>query len=228
MPSKYAVFDTEGTGLFDYSKPAHVEGQPRLCSIAVRLIDGENVTAREFLVKPDGWVNEGEALAVNGLTMERLNAEGVPVAEVLDFYTQIILDGYILVAYNAQHDTKVMRAEFRRLERDDLFTRTPNICLMHGTARYWADQGEVYKTQKLGIMLQKFGIEHNDAHTAGGDADGAMALFVKLRELGALPEAKVHFAKNRPVDDGTPATPKPARKRAAKPAKVQADDQIPE
>ena len=226
MPSKYIVFDTEGTGLFDYSKPAHVEGQPRLCSIAMRLIDGDTITKRDFLIKPDGWVNEGEALAVNGLTMERLNAEGVPLAGVLDEYVGYIEQGYILAAYNAQHDTKVMRAELRRAERDDLFTRTPNICLMHGSARYWADQGETYKTQKLGMMLEKFGIDHIDAHTAGGDADGALAIFLKLREANALPEAKVHFAKNRPTDDGTPAKPKAARR--PKTGKVQADDQIPE
>ena len=33
---KYAVIDTETSGLFDFSKPAEAEGQPRLASLAIK------------------------------------------------------------------------------------------------------------------------------------------------------------------------------------------------
>ena len=36
---KYVVIDTETSGLFDFSKPADAEGQPRLASLAMVFLD---------------------------------------------------------------------------------------------------------------------------------------------------------------------------------------------
>lgn len=35
----YAVFDTEGTGLFDYKQPADAKGQPRMASLAILYVN---------------------------------------------------------------------------------------------------------------------------------------------------------------------------------------------
>lgn len=39
---KYLIIDTETTGLFDFSKPADGEGQPRLAQICMIEWDGES------------------------------------------------------------------------------------------------------------------------------------------------------------------------------------------
>ena len=43
----YAVIDTEGSNLFDFSKPADAEGQPRLAELAIIYADSEFNIERE-------------------------------------------------------------------------------------------------------------------------------------------------------------------------------------
>lgn len=134
--SKFVVVDTEGNGLFRYDLPADAEGQPRLAALAMIFLNESLEIEREWvrLVKPDGWVMSAEAEAINGLSMDRLNAEGVPIAEVLEAYTAAINDGYVVAAHNAQFDCKALRGALRLAGMDDLFERTPNFCTMRKSA----------------------------------------------------------------------------------------------
>ncbi len=141
---KYAIIDCETNGLPDYKKPADDPCQPRLAALGIILVDVKRSalplpgpaleivveSEHEFLVKPDGWKMTAGAQAVNGLTDERLEAEGSPVALCLGFYTGAILAGRVVVAYGAQHDCKILRGECRRRELPDLFEQTKNVCLM--------------------------------------------------------------------------------------------------
>lgn len=202
---KYAIIDTETSGLFDFSKPADAEGQPRLAHIAMFLIneDGEITREIDLHINPDGWSidPESEAARVNGLTQDFLEKHGVPVSEVLDEYNQIIDDGYVIAAYNAQFDTKVMRAELRLADRDDKFETTPNICLMRACVdicKIPKMRGRGWKFPKLIEACEHFKVELSGAHNARNDAMAALEIFRKLKELDALPAPKVHFAKNKP------------------------------
>ena len=111
----YCILDTETSGLFDFSRPADAEGQPRLASIAMLLADdGLNlVAATSVLIRPDGWEMSREAEAVNGLSQALLNEHGVPICGVLSTYENALRSGDIVVAHNAQFDTKVMRGPVR-------------------------------------------------------------------------------------------------------------------
>jgi DNA polymerase-3 subunit epsilon len=201
---KYAVIDTETSGLFDFRKPADDPGQPRLAQLAIilveRIVEGELLATStlEFFVKPDGWEMQPEATAKNGLTTERLNEIGVPVANVLDVYQKVVEDGWIIVAFNAQYDTKVMRGEFRRAARDDLFEKTPNICVMRGAQKHGIKNSKGRGFPSLHDVCAHLGIGCEEAHNALHDAQAAFEVFSKLDELGALPEPAVHFAKNPP------------------------------
>lgn len=202
--SKYVVIDTETSGLFDFSKPADAEGQPRLAQLAMIFL-GEDLAEEntvELFIKPDGWELPPEASAVNGLTTEFLNEKGIPVAEALTQYAKAIDDGYIVVAFNAQYDTKIMRGEMRRAAVDDRFERAPNICVMRAAinvCKVPKAKGGGYKFPKLLEACVHFGIESMEAHSAMGDAKSALAIFRELHKLNALPEATVHFAKNPPM-----------------------------
>ncbi len=200
----HMVFDTETTGLFNFKLPADDPSQPRLASAAFLICDeaGEEIDAHKFYVRLEGWGMPAEAGAINGLTTEFLCEKGIPVCEVLDFYQEHIEAGRIVSAYNAQFDLKMMRSEFRRAGRDDLFERTPNLCLMRNLDPYGADglcinRGFV----KLSVACEFFGIVNEDAHDALSDARAARGILARLIRDGRLPEAKVHFAKNPPVRD---------------------------
>lgn len=197
---KYAIIDTETSGLFDFRKPADADGQPRLAQLAI-ILANEDLTEIEeidFYVKPDGWELDEEAAKVNGLTPEYLMEHGVPVVEVIDAYAKLIDDGIIIAAYGAQFDTKIMRAEMRRAGVDDRFEETRNFCLMR------AHMGKVVKQSgkrgwpKLSDVCVHYGIANEDEHNAIGDARVCLEILRRLHAADEIPEAKVHYAKNRP------------------------------
>lgn len=221
---KYVVFDTESNGLFDYSKPADADGQPRLASVCFITADaeGNKLDKQTIYVKPDGWSIDGtEASEVNGLTDAILNEKGVPVSDVLDIWNGFIDAGLIMAAYNAQHDTKFMRAESRRAGRPDRFEETPNTCLMKAMKAY-KDQGAPlnnFGTCKLQVACEWFGFEETknlDWHDADADTEAALLVMQRLIKDGNLIDPGVRYAKNKPETpqkgpqggiDGSPATP---------------------
>jgi DNA polymerase III subunit epsilon len=201
MSPGFVVIDTETSGLFDFSKPADADGQPRLAHLAMITLDAElnEIAAADYFVKPDGWVMGDEAQRVNGLTMEFLAEKGLPISEVLAIYIEAIDKGFVVVTFNAQFDTKVMRGELRRAGIDDRFERTPNICVMRALTDVCCipkANGRGFKFPKLSQAMAHFGIEQRGAHSADGDARAALELFRKLRELAKCPEPAVHFAKD--------------------------------
>lgn len=202
--SNYLCIDTETSGLFDFSKPADAPGQPRLAHVSMIWLndDLEQIEEQDFYIKPEGWMMEAGASAVNGLTTEMLMEKGEPIAKVLDVYELAIKNGRVVVAFNAQFDTKVMRAELRRAGRDDLFEETPNICTMReltGVCKIPKKSGNGYKFPKLSEACAHFKLVQGKQHTATDDNRMNAELLRKLRWLKLMPEPAVHFARNRPV-----------------------------
>lgn len=190
---KYIIEDTEGSGLFDFKKPADAVGQPRLASIGLIMVD-ENFQieeAYERLIKPDGWTfdNNSEAAKVNGLTHERLMAEGVPVRDVLRIYGAAIDDRRIVIGFNVMHDLKQLRSELRIAGYPDRFMQTRYICAMQGCRKAVDARG--VKGQKKAPRLEEackfFGIEQQSAHGAFSDAKDVLEIMRKLRERGEMP-----------------------------------------
>lgn len=205
MPG-YFAFDTEGSGLFKYkdaegkSIPADDPGQPRLAEFAGIYLDEDFNREGDvhFYVKPNGWEMEPEATEVNGLTTSFLEEFGQPVQLSLQAYTDAIRSGRAVIAFNAQHDCKQMRAEFRHAGQDDMFMITKNICVMrasHGLGIVKANGKKGFP--QLSDVVAHFGIEMPEAHNALDDARAAGEIARHLKMLEMLPEAAVHLAKNR-------------------------------
>ena len=198
----YAVIDTETSGLFNFALPADAEGQPRLAHLAMIFVDAylQEETVVDLLVKPEGWTMPPEVAAINHLPNELLLEKGLPVAHVLQAYTDAVDRGRIIVCHNAQYDTKIMRGELRRAGMDDRFERTPNICTMRALTdicQIPKANGKGFKFPKLSEAMAHFKIEQHGAHSAGGDARSALELFRKLKELGLCPEPSVNYAKEK-------------------------------
>ena len=203
MDPKFLVFDTETTGLFDFKLPADDPSQPRLAAVAFILADetGTEIFAVKRYIKPDGWEMPAEAQAINGLSTEFLDTNGVPVVTVLDEYQGHIESGLITVAFNAQFDSKVMRAEFRRAGRPDLFEQTPNVCMMRGLSPYGKEGLPIMRGfVKLKEACAYFGFDLTDAHDAMADAQAARQILARLIADDRLPEAKIHYARKRPAE----------------------------
>lgn len=205
---RYAVIDTESSGLFDFAKPAHEEGQPRLASLAIITVSETATDATteihraNYFIRPEGWEMKPEVTAINGLTTDFLRANGRPIKDVLEIYSALIADGYIVAAFNAQFDTKMLRGELRRAGMPDLFEQTPNICLMRActpVCKVPKKTGAGYKFPKLAEACAFFGIVQPAAHSAMGDADSAKAILVELYKLNLVPVPEVHYAKERPA-----------------------------
>ncbi len=221
----YAIIDTEGSGLFQYDKPADAEGQPRLASLAIIFADADFNIEREYhaFVRPDGWVMPEETTKIHGLTQDFLNEKGIPVTEVLSEYQNAVLAGRIIVAHNSQHDLKQLRAEFRRAGMDDLFEKTPNVCTMRdGTAVCKippnGNRGG-YKWPKLSEAAVFFHIEEMGDHSALNDARVCLKIAQKLHALGKLSTPEVHYA-----SDKNPAKPKDAPSRPRRPRPVEDEE----
>jgi DNA polymerase III epsilon subunit-like protein len=231
MSDRYIVMDVETSGLADFSKPADAEGQPRLAHLALIYLDSEFNVERDYdvLIKPDGWTLEAGAAAVNGLTCERLLADGIPVVDALLEYTKAVETGRVVVAFNAVFDTKVMRGELRRAGMDDMFMKTRNICVMRAMTDVcqipYANDRAGFKFPKLAEALAHIGSMSftEDAHTAMADARGALEIMRWLAKNQMLSEPGIHLAKKRPD-----LVPTPPRRSAAKAPPALATDEIPQ
>jgi DNA polymerase III epsilon subunit-like protein len=199
----YLVLDCETSGLFDFAQPADAPGQPRLASLALVFLDDTLAAGRivHHFIRPDGWTMSPEVTAINGLTTEFLMEHGKPIKEVLAEYSGHVLCGAVVVAFNAQFDTKVLRGELRRAGLPDLFEATRNICVMRACApvcRVPKKTGSGYKFPKLAEACTFFGITNTGAHSALGDALAAAEILRHLAKANLLPAPEVHYAKAKP------------------------------
>lgn len=187
----YAVADTETSGLFDYKKPADAEGQPRMAQLALCVLAEDLSIARHvsFLIRPDGWVMEdGEALEKHGLSHARLEAEGVPIAEALAAYNELLDGGHTVVGFNVAFDLKMLRAELRRAGLPDRYLTTQSIDCMRPMANVIkAATGAKYKPPKLvEAYAHWFPGGFDGAHDALADARATAAIFAHLVQSGEL------------------------------------------
>lgn len=205
----YLVIDTETTGLFDFKQPADAPGQPRLAHVNMIRCDkdGNAIKTLDFIIDGADWTEEDFAAVEhpdnpNDVTRAKMQAHGVPVRRALSAYVEAINNGDIVVAYNAQYDTKVMRAELRRAEMPDMFEGTPNICVMKSMTnicRIPHPKGwRSFKWPNLAEALEHLGITLENAHSAGADTEGARQVMQYLIQNDRLPEPSVKYAKQKP------------------------------
>jgi DNA polymerase III subunit epsilon len=215
-PRGYMILDLENSGLFLFNEvidgkkvsvPADDPRQPRLAELGIIFTDSAFRYEREYtsLVKRDGWSMTAGATEVNGITDERLDREGRPLAEVLQVYTNGILgEGRHVITYHAQNDTKQLRGELRRVGMDDLFEVTLNTCAMRSV------QGAKLGIKKLNgkggyprlvDVCAHFGLpQEPEPHSAINGCRALLPVVCKLHELGALIPSAVHRSAHKQED----------------------------
>lgn len=203
---KYLAIDTESNGLFRHRDeagkvvPSDADGQPHMAELAMVYLDDDFTSTMEqqFYFRPTGWEMTAEATAINGLTTDFLKEFGEDMRPALDAFTAAVGDGRVVIAFNAQHDLRMMRASLRRSEMDDLFMLCKNICVMRGCHPLGIQKANGKGGfPQLADACRHFDIVMPEAHNALDDARAAAEIARHLRRLEMLPEAMVHLAKNR-------------------------------
>lgn len=110
------VFDTETTDLLDFKLDLlHEDQKARVCQLGAALVDSETrevVDQMECLIKPDGWDEIAPAaFEAHGITIERCEAEGIPMAEALSRFNEMKARAHVRVAFNLNFDKRMMARE---------------------------------------------------------------------------------------------------------------------
>jgi DNA polymerase III epsilon subunit-like protein len=190
------VFDTETTGLPDFSKPADDPCQPRMIQLAAQLYDADRelVGVAHHLVRPDGWEMPAELAEKmgHGLTQNRLLADGVPVAKALEAWAPLHDRADVLVGFGVDFDLKILRGELRRAGMEDRYGAVAKCCVMRACRSLceipMPSGRNGFKLPKLteavAILLKR---DLTDAHNAMADCAATADLFYYLVRIGKGP-----------------------------------------
>lgn len=135
---RFAIYDTETTGLPDWKQPSDAPHQPHLTDLCCILVsrEGEVIESMEALVRPDGWIIPADVEELTGLTTDFLTINGIPEIEALAMFGQIHKKADVRVAHNVSFDDRIMRIGIKRYFGDapaDRFKEKPVYCTANST-----------------------------------------------------------------------------------------------
>ncbi len=178
----YLIFDTETTGLPQWSSPSDHPDQPHIVDIAWTLYgaDGSEIERFDAIINPGpGVIIPDDTIALHGITTERAYDEGISPAEMWGRFTDVIARAEVLSAFNATFDIRMMRITAARLTGDKWENPLEKFCTMYGAAKHLKR-----KATNLTVTLRDlFGEDHPDAHRARPDCDAAARIFFHLKAM---------------------------------------------
>ena len=181
-------FDTETTGVpLNYkASSSDTKNWPRLVQLAWVLTDeeGNRIHTGNLIVKPEGFIIPTDATRVHGITMQRANEEGVPLAEVIEQFKADLDVATYIVGHNIEFDKKIMGAEMIRLGMKDIMDSKKSYCTMQSSINFCKILGKYgYKYPKLQELYRKlFETEFDNAHDAMSDIEATEKCFWELRK----------------------------------------------
>jgi DNA polymerase III epsilon subunit-like protein len=176
------ILDTETTGIPKWDLPADHEQQPRMAQLAATLVDSEArvVEAINKYVLPDTWSdyvrdprNCAEAFAVNGLSLEFLEANGEPLETVLEEYDRLVDDCELIVGFSLAFDQKIVRGEQRRTGRDDRYGFRPTFDVQYPIRQHLG----VKSIKLIEAVPQLLERDPTEPHKAHGDVADTVDLY---------------------------------------------------
>jgi DNA polymerase-3 subunit alpha len=182
----FLIFDTETTGLpTNWNAPlTDFNNWPRVVQLAWQLHDaqGKLITAKSFIVKPDGFTIPFNAEKVHGISTDRALKEGVPITDVAMAFLEDVNATAFLAGHNIEFDINVMGCELLRLgmpnyleEKKSLDTKelATDFCAIPG------GKGGKFKWPTLTeLHLKLFGEKFEEAHDAAYDVSATGKCFL--------------------------------------------------
>ncbi|MGB1100055.1 MAG: DNA polymerase III subunit alpha, partial [Flavobacteriales bacterium] len=189
------IYDTETTGLpRDWNAPiSDSDNWPRLVQLAWQLHDanGKLLSRGNRIVQPDGFTIPYNSTKIHGITTERAQAEGMPLAEVAAEFMADAAKAKYVMGHNVGFDVNVVGAELLRLNQAaepltdiaiiDSKDEGTEFCAIPG------GRGGKFKWPTLTELHQKlFGEGFGDAHDAAYDVAATARCFFEMVRLRVI------------------------------------------
>ncbi len=185
----YLIFDTETTGLPKrWGAPiSDTDNWPRCVQIAWQLHDamGNLVEHQDYLVKPEGFNIPYDAERVHGISTELAEAQGVPLAEVLEKFNTALAKAKFIVGQNVGFDVNIMGCEFYRLGVNSPMASMPvlDTCteVTAELLKLPGGRGGKFKLPTLTELHEYlFNQPFAEAHNATADVEATTRCFLEL------------------------------------------------
>ncbi|KKK98313.1 hypothetical protein LCGC14_2643980 [marine sediment metagenome] len=179
---KTLIFDTETTGFPSNHAPLSDPIQPHLIQLAA-LLTVEDVVLQKFetIIQCPIEVPEA-AFKVHGISMEKSQAEGVPLATALAAFNDLLFQADRLVAHNMRFDLKLMEIAYARANiamAHSMLEAIPKVCTMITVSPIMKREGKRYTLDSsYRHFVDPAGF--SSAHDASADT---MACFKLLRAM---------------------------------------------
>ncbi|NNJ89210.1 MAG: PHP domain-containing protein, partial [Eudoraea sp.] len=213
----YLIFDTETTGLPKrWNAPVtEVDNWPRCVQLAWQLHDGLGnlIEQQDFLIQPEGYDIPYDAEQIHGISTELASKDGIPLAEALKLFKEVLDKTQFLVGQNVGFDINIMGAEFYRsgIENslstlpvlDTCTENTASLCQIPG------GRGGKFKLPTLTELHEfLFNEPFSEAHNAAADVEATSRCFFELvrrrsfsrEELKVQPDYFEAFIKLHPTE----------------------------
>jgi DNA polymerase-3 subunit epsilon len=200
----FFFYDTETTGLPDWSTPSEAPHQPHLVQLAAILVDPstrEIVQSIDLIVRPDAWEIPTEVSDIHGITTERALDEGVSEMAAVSMLMELWAGRRVRIGHNESFDARILRIALKRYFTDDIAEEwkagaaqctarlaTP-ICALPPTEKMKAARRFHHKTPNLTEAYKVItGRDLEDAHSAMPDVLACKDIYFGIadRELAAV------------------------------------------
>lgn len=199
--TRFAIYDTETTGLPIWKEPSEGANQPHLTDLCCILFsrEGEVIECMDALVKPDGWVIPQDVEELTGLSTDFLTINGIPEIEAVHMFGQVHKKADVRVAHNVSFDDRIMRIAIKRYFGDapaDRFKLKPVYCTANSTknivkcppteAMKNSRFKNTFKTPNMQEALSFFypGELIGEAHRARPDTEACAKVFFAMQARG--------------------------------------------
>lgn len=185
----YLIFDTETTGLPKrWGAPiSDTDNWPRCIQIAWQLHDdmGRVIEHQDYLVKPEGFNIPYDAERIHGISTELAEAEGIPLAEVLEKFNIALSKTKFIVGQNLGFDINIMGCEFYRMGVESPMSSMPilDTCteVTASLLKLPGGRGGKFKLPTLTELHQYlFNKPFSEAHNATADVEATTRCFFEL------------------------------------------------
>ena len=185
----YLIFDTETTGLPKrWDAPITDTGNwPRCVQIAWQLHDdmGKLIEHQDFLVQPEGFNIPYDAEKVHGISTELAEADGLPMAEVLEKFNIALSKSKFIVGQNLKFDINIMGCEFHRFGIESQMSSMPvlDTCteVTASLLQLPGGRGGKFKLPTLTeLHSYLFNKPFAEAHNATADVEATTRCFFEL------------------------------------------------
>lgn len=180
-------FDTETTGLVNFSEsPVHAS-QPRLVQLGAILTDlsGNEIFTLNTIIKPDGFEIPESASKIHGITTEKALKEGIYLEKVMNIFVNLLSLSSEIIGHNISYDEFIIIGEMMRLEIETKKCwGIPNFCTMKASTNICkipSLTGSGYKWPRLQEAYKHaFCKEFEGAHDAMADIRATKELYFWL------------------------------------------------